>query len=272
MFQRNRPATRRAGVLRPEPSALRPPRGPGWPTLDGADGAHPGSAGLCPMRHPASGHVYPTAHLGDLGPPPGGRSQVDCRPARPPILQSTQRYAHVNLEELREVALPWPKNNDETDHAFQGGRVSGPPPSAGFPAQERRAPPSGVARYADALGHRGPLTTRLALDWACRPRRRSPLLGPAPGDRSYLRQASAADRTRTQIPPRHLLGPAIVVDPHTSRAPHKSSICCVAPVSCGAGFALTPGRPSSVCWPAPGCASPRRCGWNSTMWIGTSPY
>jgi hypothetical protein len=24
-------------------------------------------------------------------------------------LQSTQRYAHVNLEELRQVALPWPK-------------------------------------------------------------------------------------------------------------------------------------------------------------------
>jgi integrase/recombinase XerD len=24
-------------------------------------------------------------------------------------LQSTQRYAHVNLEELRQVALPWPR-------------------------------------------------------------------------------------------------------------------------------------------------------------------
>ena len=25
-------------------------------------------------------------------------------------LQSTQRYAHVHVEELRQVALPWPKN------------------------------------------------------------------------------------------------------------------------------------------------------------------
>jgi len=75
------------------------------------------------------------------------------------------------------------------------------------------------ARYADALGHRGPLTTRLALDWACRPQA---------ADRLYWARRLEIVRTfakhllltepRTQIPPRHLLGPA-----HRRRSPHLYS-------------------------------------------------
>ena len=75
------------------------------------------------------------------------------------------------------------------------------------------------ARYADALGHRGPLTTRLALNWACLPKS---------ADRLYRARRLEIARTfakhlvltepQTQIPPRHLLGPA-----HRRRSPHLYS-------------------------------------------------
>ena len=71
------------------------------------------------------------------------------------------------------------------------------------------------ARYADALGHRGPLTTRLALNWACLPKS---------ADHLYRARRLEIARTfakhlvltepQTQIPPRHLLGPA-----HRRRSP-----------------------------------------------------
>jgi integrase len=75
------------------------------------------------------------------------------------------------------------------------------------------------ARYADALGHRGPLTTRLALNWACLPKS---------ADHLYRARRLEIARTfakhlvltepQTQIPPRHLLGPA-----HRRRSPHLYS-------------------------------------------------
>jgi len=65
------------------------------------------------------------------------------------------------------------------------------------------------ARYADAVGHRGPLTRQLAIRWACLPKQ---------AERVYWARRLAAVRTfakhlvltepNTQLPPRHLFGPA----------------------------------------------------------------
>lgn len=75
------------------------------------------------------------------------------------------------------------------------------------------------ARYADRLGHRGPLTNRLAISWACLPKA---------ADRLYwarrleivrtFAQRLAITEPRTQIPPRHLFGPA-----HRRPSPHLYS-------------------------------------------------
>ena len=72
------------------------------------------------------------------------------------------------------------------------------------------------ARYADARGHRGPLTNRLAVRWACLPQS---------ADRLWWARRLEIVRTfakhllltepQTQIPPRHWLGPA-----HRRRSPH----------------------------------------------------
>jgi len=75
------------------------------------------------------------------------------------------------------------------------------------------------ARYADDLGHRGPLTRRLATDWACSTKsaqrfswaRRLEVV------RAFARHLSAAE-PRTQLPPRHLFGPA-----HRRLGPHLYS-------------------------------------------------
>jgi len=72
------------------------------------------------------------------------------------------------------------------------------------------------ARYADRRGHRGPLTRQLAIDWACLPKsserfswaRRLELV------RTFARHLSLTE-PRTQIPPRHLFGPA-----HRRPEPH----------------------------------------------------
>ncbi len=65
------------------------------------------------------------------------------------------------------------------------------------------------ARYADASGHRGPLTTELAIRWACLPQK---------ADRLYWARRLELIRRfakhlllsepKTQVPPRHLFGPA----------------------------------------------------------------
>jgi integrase len=72
------------------------------------------------------------------------------------------------------------------------------------------------ARYADGLGHRGALTRQLAVGWACLPQN---------ADRLYWARRLEIVRTfaqhllviepRTQVPPRHLLGPA-----HRRPSPH----------------------------------------------------
>lgn len=66
------------------------------------------------------------------------------------------------------------------------------------------------ARYADRLGHRGPLTIQLAINWVCLPR--------LVADRLYLARRLEIVRIfaqhllitepQTQVPPRHLFGPA----------------------------------------------------------------
>jgi integrase len=79
------------------------------------------------------------------------------------------------------------------------------------------------ARYADRLGHRGPLTIPLALGWACLPKS---------ADRLYWARRLEMIRTlaryllirepQTQVPPRHLLGPA-----HRRTTPHLYSLAQV---------------------------------------------
>jgi len=71
-------------------------------------------------------------------------------------------------------------------------------------------------RYANRLRHRGPLTTQLAVRWACLPKS---------ADRLYRARRLEIVRCfakhllltepGTQVPPRHLLGPA-----HRRRSPH----------------------------------------------------
>jgi integrase len=65
------------------------------------------------------------------------------------------------------------------------------------------------ARYADTSGHRGPLTTELALRWACLPRGADRLYSARRLEivRCFARHLAAIE-SGTQIPPRHLLGPA----------------------------------------------------------------
>lgn len=75
------------------------------------------------------------------------------------------------------------------------------------------------ARYADGLRHRGPLTKQLAIGWACLPKS---------ADRLYWARRLEIVRTfarhllitepKTQIPPRHLFGPA-----HRRPSPHLYS-------------------------------------------------
>jgi integrase len=64
------------------------------------------------------------------------------------------------------------------------------------------------ARYVDGLGHRGPITRALALRWACLPKEADRLywahrLGIV---RTFARRLAQSE-PRTQVPPRHLLGP-----------------------------------------------------------------
>lgn len=65
------------------------------------------------------------------------------------------------------------------------------------------------ARYADKAGHRGPLTTALALQWATLPRQADPAYRAHRFNivRVFARHQIVLEPA-TQIPPRHLLGPA----------------------------------------------------------------
>jgi len=79
------------------------------------------------------------------------------------------------------------------------------------------------ARYAQRLSHRGPLTNQLAIGWACLPKS---------ADRLYWARRLEIVRTfaqhllitepQTQVPPRHLFGPA-----HRRPCPHLYSFAQV---------------------------------------------
>ena len=72
------------------------------------------------------------------------------------------------------------------------------------------------ARYVDALGHRGPLTNRLAVQWACLPKSADRLWWARRLEivRTFAKHLLLAE-PQTQVPPRHWLGPA-----HRRRSPH----------------------------------------------------
>ena len=75
------------------------------------------------------------------------------------------------------------------------------------------------ARFADQLGHRGPLTNRLAIDWACLPKTLNRLYWARRLEivRTFARHLVITE-PKTQIPPRHLFGPA-----HRRPSPHLYS-------------------------------------------------
>ena len=75
------------------------------------------------------------------------------------------------------------------------------------------------ARYADARRHSGPLTAELAIQWACLPKTADPLWRARRLEivRTFAKHLALIE-PRTQIPPRHVLGPA-----HRRRAPHLYS-------------------------------------------------
>jgi integrase len=75
------------------------------------------------------------------------------------------------------------------------------------------------ARYVDALKHRGPLTSELAIRWACLPKAADPLWRARRLEivRTFAKHLVLTE-PRTQIPPRHVLGPA-----HRRRSPHLYS-------------------------------------------------
>ena len=75
------------------------------------------------------------------------------------------------------------------------------------------------ARYVDALKHRGPLTSELAIRWACLPKAADPLWRARRLEivRTFAKHLVLTE-LRTQIPPRHVLGPA-----HRRRSPHLYS-------------------------------------------------
>ena len=76
-----------------------------------------------------------------------------------------------------------------------------------------------LARFADARGHPGPLTNRLALNWACLPKSAERLDGARPWESVRpCAQHLLLTEPPTQIPPRHWLGPA-----HRRRPP--SPLC-----------------------------------------------
>ena len=75
------------------------------------------------------------------------------------------------------------------------------------------------ARYADARRHSGPLTAELAIQWACLPKAADPLWRARRLEivRTFAKHLALIE-PRTQIPPRHVLGPA-----HRRRSPHLYS-------------------------------------------------
>jgi integrase/recombinase XerC len=122
------------------------------------------------------------------------------------------------------------------------------------------------ARYADMIGHYGPLTTELALGWALASRSSSPAqalrrLGTV---RQFARHRALVDPA-TEVPPPGLLGrlprrppPHIYSDAELAALLDQVSRLRPRRV-CARG----PMWRSSRCWPAPGCGSLRPAGSRS---------
>jgi integrase len=87
---------------------------------------------------------------------------------------------------------------------------------AGFALQIEGEQLQRFARFADAAGHRGPMTVRLAVQWASASRRQTPLTAARRIEvlQSFARYCQQFEPT-TQIPSRHLFGPA-----HRRLTPH----------------------------------------------------
>src|SRR5262245_33207949 len=87
------------------------------------------------------------------------------------------------------------------------------------------------ARFADAAGHRGPLTIELALRWARLPRAADPLYAARRLEivRCFARHLAAIE-PGTRVPSRHLLGPA-----HRRTMPYVYAETEVVALMAGAG-------------------------------------
>jgi site-specific recombinase XerD len=87
------------------------------------------------------------------------------------------------------------------------------------------------ARYADASGHSGSLTTKLAIRWACLPQKADRLYWARRLEvvRRFAKHLLLTDAD-TQVPPRHLFGPAYRRNP-----PHLYSSKEIGQVLHGAG-------------------------------------
>ncbi len=86
------------------------------------------------------------------------------------------------------------------------------------------------AEYADRTGHRGPLTTELAVRWARLPREASPAYWSRRLNivRGFARYRAVFD-PRTEIPPQGLLGPGYLrVTPHINSEPELAALLAAA--------------------------------------------
>jgi hypothetical protein len=109
------------------------------------------------------------------------------------------------------------------------------------------------ARYAERTGHRGPVTTELAVRWAQLPAQASPAYWAWRLQAVRLfAQHRALEDPRTEVPPAGLLGPTYRRgQPHTSTPPTKSRRSCGPPAHSAAGCAPTRAAPCSGSWPPP---------------------
>src|SRR5208282_4901541 len=162
------------------------------------------------MRDCCQWDSHPPAHVGHLRPSAWRQSEVDRRYPWPQFLAN-----HVALRACQSGRTPpsgfaLAQNNEmkptmlSRAQAYLAYRRA-----LGFELQSEGIQLLNFARYADATGHCGPLTTELAIRWASLPTK---------ADRRYW--ASRLENIRrfakhlllsepkTQVPPRHLFGPA----------------------------------------------------------------
>src|ERR687892_192711 len=138
-------------------------------------------------------------------------------------------------------------------------------------AENGRQLPDFVA-YLEAAGA-STVTTELAVAWATQPTGCTPVWWARrlAMVRGFARHLKAID-PETEIPPLGVL-------PHRCRraAPYLYSDADIAALMAAAGRCAPrcgrpPTRPSSGCWPSPGCAPERRAAWTGTTWTGTTGW